>query len=177
MIQDPCRECAGGGRVEKVRKVGLSVPAGVDTGTRLRRAGEGEHGRRNGPPGDLYIDVVVLADEQLERLGADVASTVSLSYPEAVLGATVEVETLHGTESLEIPAGTRHGSEFRLRGKGIPRLGRRGHGDHLARIELEVPHPRDLDDERIEQLQSWAEEDGSQVRERRVLDRVRDLFG
>ncbi len=177
IVSDPCRDCRGAGRVEKRRQVGISVPAGVDTGTRLRRAGEGEHGPKNGPPGDLYVDLVVLEHESYERFGADVMGVVEVTYAEAVLGAKLKIETLHGEEVLEVPAGTRHGAQFRVRGKGIAHLGGRGRGDHVARVEIVVPHPKDLDDERIELLQRWAEEDGSELRERRVLDRVRDLFG
>ncbi len=177
VITDPCRDCKGRGRVEQVRQVGISVPAGVDTGTRLRRAGEGEHGPRNGPPGDLYIDVIVEPHDRFERHGNDILGSVEVSFPEAVLGAKVEVETLHGTESLEIPAGSRHGAHFRLRGKGVDQLGGRGRGDHVVSLELAVPRPKDLDDERLEVLQKWADEDGSEIRERRVLDRVKDLFG
>lgn len=176
-VADPCTDCRGAGRVEKQRQVAISVPPGVDTGTRLRRAGEGEHGRRGGPPGDLYVDIVVLPHERFKRHGADVICETKISFPEAVLGANLQVETLHGPEDLEIPAGTSHDALFRLRKKGIPRLDGRGKGDHVVQIQVEVPHPKDLDDERVELIQRWAELDGSDVRERRVLDRVRDLFG
>lgn len=177
VVTDPCQECSGAGRVEKQRKVGVTVPPGVDTGTRLRRAGEGEHGRRGGPPGDLYVDIVVLPHEAFQRHGPDVLSEKTISFPEAVLGANLRVSTLHGEEDLEIPAGTAHGELFRLRKKGIARLDGRGHGDHVVQVKIDVPHPRDLDEERLELIQRWAELDGSDVRERRVLDRVRDLFG
>jgi molecular chaperone DnaJ len=177
VVTDPCRDCGGEGRTEKHRQVGISVPAGVDTNTRLRRAGEGEHGRRGGPPGDLYVDIVVQPHERFRRHGADVLGTASITFPEAVLGADLEVDTLHGKTDLEIPAGTSHGALFRLRRKGIPHLDGRGRGDHVVQVEIQVPHPRDLDDERLDLLQRWAELDGSNVRERRVLDRVRDLFG
>ncbi|MCZ6508585.1 MAG: molecular chaperone DnaJ [Acidobacteria bacterium] len=177
VVTNPCRECSGEGRIEKHRHVGISVPAGVDTNTRLRRAGEGEHGRHGGAPGDLYVDIVVRPHERFERRGADVLGSVRITFPEAVLGADLQVDTLHGKADLEIPAGTTHGALFRLRRKGIARLDGRGRGDHVVQAEVEVPHPRDLDDERLELLQRWAELDGSNVRERRVLDRVRDLFG
>lgn len=176
-VTDPCTDCRGQGRVEKTRQIGITVPAGVDTGTRLRRAGEGEHGRRGGPPGDLYIDIVVLGHETFQRHGPDVLSRLSVSVPEAVLGANLRVETLHGKEDLEIPSGTAHGELFRLKRKGIVRLDGRGQGDHVVQIEVSVPHVKDLDDERLELIERWAELDGSDVRERRVLDRVRDLFG
>jgi molecular chaperone DnaJ len=177
VVSRPCEDCRGAGRIEKRRQVGLSVPAGVDTGTRLRRAGEGEHGRRGGPPGDLYVDVVVRGHEKFERHGPDVLGKMVVSFPEAVLGAHLVVETLHGEEQLEIPPGTEHGAFFRLKRKGIVRLDGRGQGDHVVQILIRVPHPRDLDEERLDLVQRWAELDGSAVRERRVLDKVRDLFG
>jgi molecular chaperone DnaJ len=177
VVTDPCSECRGAGRVQKTRQVGVSVPAGVDLGTRLRRVGEGEHGQRGGPPGDLYVDILVREHSRFLRRGPDVLGKRAISFPEAVLGARLTVETLHGEEELEIPAGTRQGAQFRLRKKGIPRLDGRGQGDHVVEVEVEVPHPRDLDEERLELLQRWAELDGSEVRDRRVLDRVRDLFG
>jgi molecular chaperone DnaJ len=177
VVSDPCVDCRGAGRVEKHRQVGISVPPGVDTGNRLRRSGEGEHGRRGGPPGDLYVDIVVLPHERFERHGPDILSRKAISFPEAVLGASLKIETLHGEEDLEIPPGTAHDALFRLRRKGVARLDGRGQGDHVVQVQLAVPHPRDLDDEKMELIQRWAELDGSDVRERRVLDRVRDLFG
>lgn len=178
LITDPCQSCRGEGRVPQRRTVRVSIPAGVDTGTRLRRTGEGEHGRRGGPPGDLYIDIQVEPHERLERHGADVLSRLELSIPEAVLGTSVEIETLHGTESLEVPPGTQHGTAFRLRRKGIPRLDRRGQGDHVVTIEVAVPHPRDLGDEQVQMLARWAQQEGKDLKApRNVLERVRDLFG
>jgi molecular chaperone DnaJ len=178
VVTDPCAACRGRGQVEQRRQVTLRVPPGVDTGTRLRRVGEGEHGRRGGPPGDLYVDVEVLPDERFERQGADVLGAVELSFPEAVLGTTIEVPTLHGDASLEVPPGTQQGDRFRLRRKGIPRLDGRGQGDHIVAVRLTVPHPRDLDEEQVEVLVRWAELEGRRVKgPRKVLDRVRDLFG
>jgi len=177
LVKDPCQECRGAGRVQKTRQVGITVPGGVDSGTRLRRAGEGEHGRRGGPPGDLYIDIAVMPHDRFERHGPDILGKRKISFPEGVLGARLQIETLHGEEELEIPPGTAHGAFFRLKNKGIQRLDGRGHGDHVVEIAIDVPHPRDLDDERLDLVQRWAELDGSEVRERRVLDKVRDLFG
>jgi molecular chaperone DnaJ len=178
MITDPCAECKGNGRVEKHRKIEVKIPAGVDSGTRLRLSGEGEHGRRSGRAGDLYVDILVLPHESFHREGPDVFSELKLSYPQAVLGTSVEVETLHGKESLEIPAGTAHGREFRLKAKGIDRLGGRGRGDHVAIVSVQVPHPRDLAAEEVECLQQLAQLRGDPIKdEKGVLSRVRDLFG
>ena len=177
VVSDPCDECAGRGRTKRRRSIEVRIPPGVDTGTRLRLQGEGEHGRRGGLRGDLFVDVRVRPHERFERRGADVLSAVPTSYSQAVLGAQVEVPTLHGTESLQIPPGTQEGSDFRLRGKGIQRLDGAGRGDHVAVIQLVVPHPRDLGEERTELLRRLAELDGVETRDgRKVLDRVRDLF-
>jgi molecular chaperone DnaJ len=177
-VRDPCRACRGEGRRERRRTLEVKIPAGVDTGARLRLAGEGEHGRRGGRTGDLYVVLHVEADERFERHGADVVGRVEVSYPQAVLGGTVEVETLHGPQALELPPGTSPGDEFRLRGKGIARLDGRGRGDHVARVELQVPDPKALNEEAINLLRRLAELEGKPVRsERNVIEKVKDLFG
>ncbi len=178
VISDPCTDCSGAGRVERRRKIEVKIPAGVDTGVRLRLAGEGEHGRRAAPPGDLFVDVAVQPHERFHREGEHVSTVVRITYPQAVLGTAVTVATLHGDEELDIPAGTSQGAQFRLRGKGIERLGRGGRGDHVVVVELGVPHPRDLSEEAVEKLRELAELTGDEVREDRgVFDKVRDLFG
>ncbi len=178
VITDPCGECHGEGRVEQERLIEVKIPPGVDTGTRLRLSGEGEHGRRGGRTGDLYVDIQVEPHTQFEREGPHIRSEIEISYAQAVMGTEVEVETLHGSSTLEIPGGTEHGREFRLPGQGVPRLDGGGHGDHYARVRLEVPHPRDLTDEQIELLRQLAKVEGKEIRgERGVLHRVRDLFG
>jgi molecular chaperone DnaJ len=178
VISDPCSECHGQGRTERRRSIEVRIPPGVDTGTRLRLQGEGEYGRRGGPQGDLFVDIRVRPHQQFERRGADVLSEVPTTFSQAVLGGQIELETLHGPESIDIPPGTQEGSDFRLRGKGIQRLDGAGRGDHIAVARLVVPHPRDLDEDRVELLRRLAELDGVEVREgRKVLDRVRDLFG
>lgn len=177
-IVDPCKPCRGEGRVERERSIEVKIPAGVDTGTRLRLTGEGEHGRRGGRTGDLYVDIGVAPHPRFERHGADVWSEVDLSYAQVVMGATVNVDTLHGPQVLEVPPGTPQGKEFRLSERGIPRLQGRGYGDHIARVRIVVPHPRDLTDEQVELLRQLAEAEGKEIRgERGVLNRVRDLFG
>jgi molecular chaperone DnaJ len=176
IVSDPCPACSGDGRVEAERSIQVRVPPGVDTGARLRLAGEGEHGARGGPPGDLYVVVHVEEHERFVRDGSTVLSQETVSVPQAILGATLEVGTLHGTESLDVPPGTGHGQRFTLRGEGFPRLGRSGRGDHIVEIAIEVPDPRDLTEEERELIRRWAEIKGHPVRERKVLDRVKDLF-
>ncbi|MFQ5525601.1 MAG: molecular chaperone DnaJ [Thermoanaerobaculia bacterium] len=178
VVTNPCAACKGEGRFEQRRSIQVKIPAGVDSGTRLRLTGEGEHGRKGGPTGDLYVDIVVEPHEKFHREGPHVASEVELAFAQAVLGAEVEVETLHGPELLEIPAGTRDGTKFQLKGKGIEQLNGFGKGDHIVVARLVVPHPRNLSDEELDLVRELAELEGVEVREsRRVLDRVKDLFG
>lgn len=177
-IADPCKSCRGAGRVERVRTLEVRIPAGVDSGARLRLTGEGEHGRRGGSSGDLYVVLTVAPHERFEREGTHVHAEIEIGYAQAALGATVQVETLHGTRELEIPPGTRHGEQFRLKGQGIQRLGGGGKGDHVAHATIRVPRPADLSDEHRELLERLAEIEGLPAKgERGVLDRVRDLFG
>jgi molecular chaperone DnaJ len=178
VVKDPCGECRGEGRVERERSITVKIPAGVDTGARLRLAGEGEHGRRGGPPGDLYVVLQVRPHKGFRRDGTTVLSRLAISYPQAVLGTTLEVETLHGRPPLDIPAGTGHGRDFRLRGHGIERLDGSGRGDHVVTVEVEVPNPRDLSPEEVQLLRRLAELGGHAVKEEKtVLDRVKNLFG
>lgn len=177
VVSDPCPACAGGGRVKKERSIQVRVPAGVDNGARLRLTGEGEHGARGGPPGDLYVVLHVEDHERYVRDGPNVLARETISIPQAVLGTTIEVETLHGSETLEVPSGTAYGRLFTIKGQGFPRLGRSGRGDHIVEIAIDVPEPRDLGDEELDLLRRWAEIQGVPVRGRKVLDRVKDLFG
>jgi len=177
-VDDPCKSCHGEGRVERRRKVELRIPPGVDTGARLRVAGEGEHGRRGGPPGDLFVVLSVAPHDEFRREGPHVLSQVEIGYAQAVLGAAVQVKTLHGESSLDIPAGTRPGRIFKLKGQGIPRLGGRGQGDHLVEVTVRIPRHSELDDEQRHLLTRLGELEGRPAREERgVLDRVKDLFG
>jgi molecular chaperone DnaJ len=178
VISHPCGECRGEGRVERQRSVTVKIPAGVDTGARLRLVGEGEHGRHGGPAGDLYVVLGVKPHRHFRREGANVHSRLAIAYEQAVLGTTVEVDTLRGKAPLDIPAGTAHGRDFRLRGEGIDRLDGSGRGDHLVSIQIEVPNPRDLTEEETQLLRRLAELRGHPVREEKtVLDRVKNLFG
>ncbi len=178
VISDPCTECRGEGRVEEERSITVKIPAGVDTGARLRLSGEGEHGRRGGPPGDLYVVLQVRPHKQFRRDGSTVLSRATISYPQAVLGSSIEVDTLHGKSTLDIPAGTQHGRDFRLRGQGIPRLDGAGKGDHVVSVEVEVPQPRDLSPEELQILRRLAELGGHPVKEEKgVIERVKNLFG
>jgi molecular chaperone DnaJ len=177
-ISDPCPDCRGAGRNEMRRELEVKIPAGVDTGARLRLQGEGEHGRRGGRTGDLYVVLEVTPHERFGREGANVLAVEEIGYAQAALGAELEIETLHGRETLHVPAGTQPGHLFRLKGKGIPRLGGSGRGDHVVEVAVRVPKPSDLSQEQKALLARLAELEGRPAKaERSVLDRVRELFG
>ena len=178
VISDPCKRCRGQRRVEQERTLEVTVPAGVEEGARLRLTGEGEQGLDGGPSGDLYVMLQVEEHPRFRREGPHVISELEVTYPQLVMGATLDVETVHGTAPLEIPAATQPGEQFRLAGQGVPRLAGRGKGDHHVFVRLQVPAPGELAEEERELLRRLAEVQGKPVRERRgVKDRVRDLFG
>lgn len=174
VIKDPCRDCRGDGRQEKQRTLKVTIPAGVDSGMRLRLRDEGEHGRRGGPTGDLDVLMQIEPHERFEREGADVHEVVRFSYPQLVLGSSAEIKTLHGTETLKVPSGTQPGHEFRLRGKGIKHLNAERKGDHIVHVALKVPKTKDLEDESLALLHRLAELEGSEVYHSGVLDGVMD---
>lgn len=177
VVADPCAACTGEGRVHVRRTLQVTIPPGVDRGARLRLTGEGEDGRFGGPSGDLYVVLDVEEHERFRRDGAHVRSDDAIPYVLAVLGGEIEIETLHGKQRLEIPPGTQPGREFRLRGKGVARLDGRSLGDHLSTVAVEVPHPRDLDDERSTLLRRLGELDGLTLRENKgVLGKVKEFF-
>ena len=122
-IKDPCPKCAGQGRVTEERSLSVNIPAGIEDGTRIRLANEGEAGLRGGPPGDLYIFLSVKPHEFFQRDGADLYCKVPISMTTAALGGSFEVATLDGTQTrVKVPEGTQNGRQFRLKGKGMPVL-------------------------------------------------------
>jgi molecular chaperone DnaJ len=140
MIADPCEKCSGTGRVTKERTLSVNIPAGVEDGTRIRLAGEGEAGVRGGPPGDLYIFLSIKAHEFFQRDGADIFCRVPISMTSAALGGSVEVPTLDGGRTrVKVPEGTESGKQFRLRGKGMPVLRSKVYGDMYIQVEVETP--------------------------------------
>jgi molecular chaperone DnaJ len=139
VIDRPCNSCRGQGRQEKSTKIKLKIPAGVDTGSRLRSSGNGEAGFRGGPYGDLYVVLHVKPHEIFQRDGDDLLCEVPISFVQAALGAEIEVPTLEGKTSIKIPAGTQPGSMFRLKGRGMRNVQGYGQGDLHVRILVEVP--------------------------------------
>ena len=140
VIDQPCQVCNGAGRVTKERKLSVNIPAGVEDGTRIRLAGEGEAGVRGGPAGDLYIFLSVKPHEFFQRDGADIFCRVPISMVAAALGGSVEVPTLDGGRTrVKIPEGSESGKQFRLKGKGMPVLRTKTTGDMYIQVEVETP--------------------------------------
>ncbi len=176
VVESPCPTCRGAGRVRRTRRLTVSVPAGVDTGHRLRLAGEGEAGTLGGPPGDLYVVVRVEPHPVFRREGNDLWCEVEIGLAQAALGAEVQVPTLDAKVSLQVPEGTQPGSVFTLKGLGVPDLRRRGRGDLRVRVKVNVP--RRLTARQRELLQEYARLAGEVVDGggRSIFGRVRDAF-
>jgi len=139
IIKDPCKACHGRGRVREEKKLSVRIPEGVDTGDRIRLAGEGEAGENGGPPGDLYVEVHVRPHPIFQREGNDLLCEVPISFGTAVLGGEVEVPTLDGRVNLKIPPETQSNKLFRLRGKGVKPVRGGPRGDLLCRVTVETP--------------------------------------
>ncbi len=139
IIDKPCKTCRGNGRRERTSKIKLRIPAGVDSGSRLRSAGNGEAGWRGGPSGDLYVILHVKPHEIFQRDGDDLLCEVPVSFVQAALGTEIEVPTLDGKTAVEVPPGTQPGTMFRLKGKGVKNIQGYGHGDLHVRVSVEVP--------------------------------------
>jgi len=149
VIRHPCPDCNGGGFVPRRVSRRVTIPAGVDDQSRLRLQGEGEPSPDGGPPGDCYCIIRVSEHPLFERNGQHVICHVPISYSQAALGATVEVPTLDGREQIEIPRGTQSGEVFKLKGCGMPHLRRRGRGDLLVQVYVEVAENLDAEHERL----------------------------
>lgn len=136
----PCDKCGGDGRVRQSKKIALTVPAGVDRGSRLRVRSEGNAGVRGGPPGDLYVFIKVKEHPELRRDGVDIHSDVEISYVDAILGSQVKVTTVDGPVELKIPAGTQPGTTLLMAKRGVPRLGQAGvRGNHQVHVRVTIP--------------------------------------
>jgi len=139
VLVSPCNHCRGQGRLKQTKRVEVKVPAGVDTGTRLRLRGEGESGYRGGLPGDLYVRLNVRPHEFFERDGDNLYGKVSISFVQAALGDEVEVPTLEGKKNIRVQPGTQPGSVIRFQGEGVPRLRGNGRGDLFFEVQVRIP--------------------------------------
>jgi molecular chaperone DnaJ len=162
MISDPCGDCSGQGRVEKNKKLSVKIPAGVDTGDRIRLAGEGEAGAQGDPAGDLYVQVAVRDHKVFERDGKHLYCEVPISFAELALGGEIEVPTLDGRVKLKIPAETQTGKMFRIRGKGVEPVRGGAKGDLLCKVNVETPVKLSKEQkELLNQFQESIEKGGS----------------
>jgi molecular chaperone DnaJ len=157
LTEHPCPKCDGEGYIRKPQKIEFEIPKGVDTGMKLRVSGAGERSSNGGHPGDLFIVIHVAEHEYFKRDGADLLLEQEISFPEAAMGAEIEVPTLLGTAKLTIPSGTQPGTDFKLKGAGLDRIDSRGKGDLFVRVGLKVP--KKLSSEQKELLKKFSELD------------------
>jgi len=176
-ISTPCRQCNGRGLVRRTRKRTVTMPAGVDSGTQMRLAGEGQPGINGGPHGNLFIQINVKNHKFFRRRDTDILLDLNVNVAQAVLGAEVEVPTVDGPAVLKIPAGTQPGKVLRMRNKGVPKLRSNGRGDQLVIVNVEIPTRLTGDQRRV--FEELAESLGSEVRpqERGFLDWLKDALG
>jgi molecular chaperone DnaJ len=175
IVRTPCKSCRGKARIEKEKSLEIKIPAGVETGSRLRIGAEGEAGVNGGPPGDLYVVIHVREHENFERQGANLYSAVPVTFAQAALGADIKVKTLDGEEHLRIPAGTQTGTVFRLKSQGMPNLGGRGRGDLFVAVTLVTP--KTLTKEQRKLLEKLAEVEDTDFEDESFMDKVRNIFG
>ncbi len=175
IIKNPCKKCRGAGRIEKEKTIEIKIPAGVETGSRLRITGEGEAGLNGGPAGDLYVVLHVAEHEMFERQGANLYASVPISFAQAALGAEIQVKNLDGEQPLKIPAGTQTGTVFRLKEQGMPILGGRGKGEMFVAVSLVTP--KNLTKEQRKILEQLAEIEDVDFEDESFIDKVRNIFG
>ncbi|MBI3185305.1 MAG: molecular chaperone DnaJ [Myxococcales bacterium] len=177
VITDPCGSCRGAGKVESETALTVKIPPGVDTGTRVRLAGEGEPGELGGPPGDLYVVVHMREHPIFVREDDEVLCEVPISFTQAALGAQLDVPTLDGKLKMKVPPGTQTGKVFRLKGKGVPHLHGGGRGDQHVRVVIETPtHLTGRQRELLEQFAQAAGEE-AHPQSKSFFAKVRELFG
>ncbi|MCI0548781.1 MAG: molecular chaperone DnaJ [Candidatus Rokubacteria bacterium] len=175
--RSPCRDCSGEGRQRKERLLKVNIPAGVEDGNQLRLTGEGDGGLLGGPAGDLYVVLHVEPHESFVRRAADLYCELPITFPQAALGAQVDVPVLKGKASLSIPAGTQPGASLRLKGQGMPHLRGRGRGDAVYQVVVEVPTKLSARQREIlEELQQISESDSGPLLAS-FVERMKKLFG
>lgn len=184
IVSKPCPACRGAGAVEQSRKLTVRVPAGIATGQRLRLAGEGEAGTQGGPPGDLYVIIIVQEHPFFRRDGNDLACEIPVNFPTLALGGEIKVPSVSGEpQTLKIPDGTATGSTFRLRGKGMPDVSGRGRGDLLVTVQAITPRKLTKEQRRLlEQLAAALppqefEPTPRETDDRNIFEKVKDIFG
>jgi molecular chaperone DnaJ len=179
IISDPCDSCHGQGRVEKTKTLSVKIPAGVDTGDRIRLSGEGEAGMHGAPAGDLYVQVSVREHPIFQRDGNNLYCEVPIGFTTAALGGEIEVPTLDGRAKLKIPSESQTGKMFRMRGKGVKSVRSGAQGDLICKVVIETPvNLNDRQRELLEELEQSMGKDGSKNRpkEKGFFDGVKKFF-
>jgi molecular chaperone DnaJ len=176
IIRDLCEQCRGSGYVQKKVTHKIDIPAGVDTGTQMRLAGQGEPSPNGGPSGDCYCFIQVSPHPLFQRDGKNLICQVPITYPQAALGTSIEVPTLAGKEDLTIPAGTQPGDVFTLRGKGMPDIRSRARGDLLVQVHIEVP--KTYTEKHEELLRKLAEVENTHVtpKRKKFFEKLKEYF-
>ncbi|MGD8904351.1 MAG: DnaJ C-terminal domain-containing protein, partial [Anaerolineae bacterium] len=178
IVTTPCTKCRGRKLVQAERAISVKIPAGVDSGTRIRLAGEGEPGARGGPSGNLYVVLRVKPHDYFHRQDTDILLQLDVNVAQAALGARFKVPTLDGDEELAIPAGTQSGDVFKMRGKGVPHLQRNGRGDQLVMVH--VLTPTKLSQQQKELLTELSKTLGKEAvhqPEKGLFERVKEAIG
>ncbi len=177
MITNPCRVCRGRGLERKTFKKVVPIPAGVDNGTQVRLAGEGQPGINGGPNGNYFIEIIVSPHKYFRRQANDILLNLNINISQAVLGAEIEVPTVDGIEKMKIPAGTQPGKVFNIKGKGVPRLRNNGRGDQLVIINVDIPTR--ISSEQRQLFKKLADTLGSEAvpQEKSFLDRLKETMG
>ncbi len=174
IVQSPCAVCRGRGRVEDQKTLQVRIPAGVDDGSRIKISGSGEAGVRGGPDGDLYVYLSVSPHRMFRRDGLDVLLDVPISFPQAALGGEIKVPSLDGDVPVTLAAGTQSGSQYRLRGRGMPSVRGGAKGDELVTVHVVVPTK--LSKQERDLLEEYARAGGDEIEEKSFFDRVKDAF-
>ena len=174
ITQTPCTVCRGRGRVEQEKALQVRIPAGVDDGSRIKITGSGEAGIRGGPDGDLYVYLSVAPHRVFRRDGLDVLIDVPISFPQAALGGEITVRALDGELVLTLTPGTQSGSQYRVRGRGMPSVRGAAKGDQLVTVHVVVPTK--LSKRERELLEEYAQTGGDHIEEKSFFDRVKDAF-
>ncbi|MFB6253938.1 MAG: molecular chaperone DnaJ [Halobacteriaceae archaeon] len=175
IYSETCHQCGGDGTVNREATLSVTVPAGIRDGQTLQMDGEGEPGEGNAPAGDLLIDVNIRDHDKFDREGDDLYRREPISFPQAVFGDSIQIDTFEGTIEMDIPGGTQSGETFRLQGKGMPRLRGRGYGDLY--IKTQVVTPESLNQEQKEALEKFAEAGGEEISvDEGFFERIKNSF-
>ncbi len=177
VITSPCTTCRGAGVERRTLRKSVSIPGGVDTGTQIRLAGEGQPGANGGPNGNLYLEIQVKSHKFFRRRQNDILLDLSINVAQAALGADIEVPTIDGKQNLSIPAGTQPGKIFTIKGKGVPHLRGGGRGDQMVIVNIDVPTRLTAEQRKL--FEQLAQTLGSEVnpQERSFLDKLKEVLG